>query len=228
MSIVPPTNIGKLEFYEQHIQAWTDNAASLGVLPASCASLATLITGARAAATAAGEARDAARAATQTFYNGVESMHELGAEIIAEIKNHARSTSNPEVYSLAKIPPPKQPAPVPPPGVPEGFRVQLLQSGAVKLSWKCANPPGAQGTVYSIARRVGGGGGGGGGGAYTPIATVGERVFTDLSVPAGAASVSYRITAQRSTASGDPANFTVNFGVGDGGEMIIAGVKLAA
>ena len=222
MSIVPQTELGKIEFYEQHIQSWTDNAAALGVDPATLASLATLITTARAAATAAGDARNAAKAATQTFYNGVGAMHEVGAEIIAEIKNHAKSTNDPGVYSIAKIPPPKTPAPVPPPGVPEAFRVQLLQSGAVKLSWKCANPPRAQGTVYEIARRTGASG------AFTPVATVGERSFTDLTVPAGVASVTYRITAQRSTTSGQPANFLVNFGIGEGGETIVSGVKLAA
>jgi hypothetical protein len=46
--------------------------------------------------------------------------------------------------------------------------------------------------------------------------------------PAGTASVSYRIQAVRSTLSGAPADFTVNFGVGGGGEMTASVVGGAA
>jgi hypothetical protein len=106
------------------------------------------------------------------------------------------------------------PAPVPPPGTPGNFKVVLAGNGSLELKWKCSNPPGSQGTLYQIWRRVGAAG------EFTYLGGAGEKKFTDATIPAGSASVTYQIQAARSTAVGPWAQFNVNFGVGSSGPTI--------
>jgi hypothetical protein len=66
---------------------------------------------------------------------------------------------------------------------------------------------------------------------WTFAGATGSRRFVDASLPAGAAPVTYMITAVRSTAAGNPAQFTVNFGAGGvmSVERVVSpGVKIAA
>ena len=46
---------------------------------------------------------------------------------------------------------------------------------------------------------------------------MGERKFVDNTIPFGTDQIDYRITGQRSDATGDPAIWTVRFGMGGGG-----------
>ncbi|KAA0212975.1 MAG: hypothetical protein DYG94_13465 [Leptolyngbya sp. PLA3] len=208
MATVPTTNLGKIEFYESHLPAWGTNAVAIGITAAAAANLATLTTAARSAYNAHVTATAAARAATANFYDKVAAMHAgpgAGADMIRTIRAFAQSTNNPNVYVLAQIPPPATPGVVPPPGTPFDFRVGLLQSGAIDLRWKCTNPPGASGTVYEVMRRVGSE-------PFVYMDSPGVRQFTDSTVPSGSGTVTYRVTAVRSTTRGNPAQFTVQFG----------------
>jgi hypothetical protein len=80
--------------------------------------------------------------------------------------------------------------------------------------------------MYQVSRRTGSTG------PFTAVGGSGVKSFEDATVPAGVASVTYQIVAVRSTAVGVAAQFTVNFGVGGGGEMLASVVesspKLAA
>lgn len=223
MSIVPDTRLGKVGFYEAHITPWTDNAAAIGLAPLQMDGFTPLVTAARAAYDAMVAARDASKAATLDFYNKVSEMHSgpgAGADIIREIKNHAQSTDDPNVYVLAQIPAPAPPSPAPAPGTPFDFSVSLLQNGALELRWKCSNA--ASGVIYEVRRSIAGA-------AFTFVGSSGERSFVDESLPAGASPATYQITAVRSTAKGSPAQFTVSFG-GAGEQMTVsvAPVKMAA
>ena len=66
-----------------------------------------------------------------------------------------------------------------------------------------------------MQRRVGGANA-----TFVYIGASGLKSFTDDTLPAGSASVTYQITAVRSTARGNPARFTVNFGVGGDGQQV--------
>jgi hypothetical protein len=78
--------------------------------------------------------------------------------------------------------------------------------------------------------------GGGGASAFTFVGASGVKSFTDDTLVSGASPVTYQITAVRSTSRGNPAQFTVNFGVGGGGGFAVTsvteetpvGVKMAA
>ncbi len=216
MSIVPNDRLGKLEFYEAHLEPWGEHAANIGITQTQLTGLTTLTNAARAAYNAAEAARNASKAATQDFYDAVRAMHsapDAGQDMINDIKNYAESKDDPKVYVLAQIPPPAAPGAVPPPGTPFDFNVTLLQSGALELKWKCNNPPGASGTVYEIQRRLAEG-------AWTTLSPTGTRAFIDSTIPAGGSPVMYQITGFRSTLRGMPATFTVMFGVGGNGATL--------
>lgn len=217
MGIVPDTRLGKIEFYEAHISPWTTNAVAIGLTAGSVTALGTLTTNARKAFDAAEAARQAAKTATQAYYDAVRAMHSgpgAGADMIELIKNKAQTTNNPSVYTLAQIPPPATPGTTPPPGLPFDFTVGLLQNGALELKWKCNNPSGTQGTVYEVKRRTGATG------AFGYVGSTGVKAFTDDTVAAGSPSVTYQVTAIRSTQRGNPGQFTVSFGVGGPGLTI--------
>jgi hypothetical protein len=216
MGVVPDSRIGKIEFYEAHIAPWTSHAAAIGLTPAAVTALSTLTTQARAAFNAAEAARAAAKAATQNFYDKVRAMHSnpgAGSDMIETIKTYAQTKNDPNVYVLAQIPPPATPGITPPPGTPLDFTVSLLQNGALELKWKCNNPSGTQGTIYEVKRQTGGG-------AFTFIGASGVKSVTDDTLPSGATPATYQVTAVRSTARGNPAQFTVNFGIGGPGLTI--------
>ena len=227
MSIVPQSRIGKVQFYEAHLTPWTNNAANIGLELPAVAALTTATQEARAAYDAMLAARDASRAATQAFYAKVSVMHAapgLGSDMIDSIKNYAQTTGDPNVYTLAQIPPPAPPGVVGPPGTPFDFRVGLRQDGSVELKWKCNNPSGAGGTVYEILRSVGGG-------AMQFVDNAGEKTFIDETVPANSGPVTYQITGVRTTVRGDPAQFTMQFGTGEsaqGGAEGAGGLSMAA
>lgn len=72
--------------------------------------------------------------------------------------------------------------------------------------------------------------------AVTRAGAAGSRKFLDGTLPAGASPVTYQVTAVRSTAAGNPAQFVVNFGTGGSGTggsgegvaSVVAAPKLAA
>lgn len=219
MGIVPESRLGKIEFYEAHALAggpWAVNAAAIGLAPAAVTALGTLTSQARAAFNAAEIARQAAKTATQNFYDKVRAMHNgagAGQDLIDTIKTWAETKNDPNVYTLAQIPPPATPGVTPPPGTPFEFTVGLLQNGALELKWKCNNPSGTQGTIYEVKRKIGSG-------PFNFVGATGVRTFTDETLPSGSAPVTYQITAVRSTSRGNPAQFTVNFGIGGPGLTI--------
>jgi hypothetical protein len=224
MRTVPDNRLGKIEFYESRLGPWAASGNAIGLAMDSILALAAKTAAARAAYDTHIAAAAAARAATTDFYQTVAAMHGdpgAGSDMIATIRNYAQVQDDPEVYALAQIPPPATPAAPPPPGVPTDFRVDLLASGALSLTWKSRNPRGAGGTIYELVRQVDGG-------AFTFVGSTGSRVFTDDTVPAGAAVVTYQITAVRSTARGKPARHTVRFGTDQAGDATGTGVAFAA
>jgi hypothetical protein len=218
MSIVPTTRLEKIEFYESHIDPWEAGPTKIGLTAAQVTALATLTTQARAAYNAAEAARQASKAATLNYYERVRAMHSgpgAGSDMIELIKNYADTTDNAQVYVDAQIPAPATPGVTPPPGTPFEFTVGLLQNGAVELKWKCNNPSGTSGTIYEVKRRIGSAASA----PFTFVGATGVRSFTDETIPGGGGSspCTYQVTAVRSTARGNPAQFTVSFGIGGGG-----------
>jgi hypothetical protein len=227
MRLVPVTNHGKIQYFQNKEIPWGDHAAQIGTSPAAVAALAAKVAAAREKLAAQALARQAARSATAELRIAVRDMAQAGADIIKQIRAKAAVVGD-DVYVLASIPAPATPSPVPPPGTPANFTVTLRPDGSLMLKWKCRNPRGSVGTIYQISRQVGAGG------EFTSVGVVGAKRFLDTTLPAGAsASVTYQIVAIRSTAAGVAARFTVNLGVqgsaGAAASMLqVTGRRLAA
>lgn len=225
MPTTPRTRRGKLAFYEAHLAPWGEHRAAIGLDDEQVGELAARLEATRAALLAAEEARAAARAATAAFRAEAAALAELGSGMIASIRvtaDRAEATGGDpaDVYALAQIPAPKRRGRAPAPGTPYALRAELLADGALALVWKCDNPRGPSGTMYEIHRSLDGG-------PFAFLGLAGERRATDRTLPAGTASVVYRITAARSTRRGEPAQFIVNLGVADAEARESGNLKLA-
>lgn len=222
MSILPSRVQDLIEFMNLHAPIWVTNAAGIGVLPSAASSFSALAAAAQNAYTARLNADEAARVALVAQKTAVADARRAASDLIRTIKAFAENAPKPTVvYNLAQIPPPATPGSVPPPGTPSNFNVTLLQSGALELKWKCINPPGASGTVYEIQRRIGEG-------AWTTLPPSGARTFIDSTIPSGGSPVMYQITGIRSTLRGQPATFSVMFGVGGNGAARVSVVADAS
>lgn len=206
MRIVPKTLTEKVQFYQDHLSCFTDNASAIGLNGDEVATLASKTQAAREALRAQAAAQNAARAATLAANLAVEELGSLGASMILKIRATAEATNNPGVYSLAEIPPTASGSPIAAPGTPSRHTITLAGNGSLLLKWKCANPRGSVGTMYLISRRIGGEA------EFVPIAVVGQKQFRDETIPAGATAITYQVRAIRSTKQGAAAEFNVNFG----------------
>lgn len=231
MGIIPTKKIERLEFFEQHVEPWTSNAAILGLSPTAMTALAAAVGNARTAWNSAQAARLASKAATNEFNDNLSATGKLVAEAIELIRNKAESTNDPSLYNIALIPPPATPSTIPPPGSPFDFKITLEQGGALGLKWKCNNPEGSVGTIYEVRRQAQGAPAD----QWTFAGATGTREFLDTTLPSSMAAtgVNYQITAVRSTARGVPSIFNVRFGVSGGGggftvTAVSPEVKLAA
>ncbi len=151
----------------------------------------------------------------------MDALTNSGNIVIEQVRTKAR-TAGDGVYPLANIPAPSAGTPKPPPGQPTDLKVALDATGALGLSWKCANPPGASGTTYNVFRRIGAVG------EFTYLGGSGVREITDETVPAGSALVMYKIQAVRSTSVGPWNTFNVFFGVDTSGAAMVTSVAVAA
>lgn len=218
MGLVPIKPLARLQFYENHTSGWASAAVAIGTTTAAVTDLTTKATAARAAYDAQQNALNAAKMATQAWRQSMAALSLAGSAILDQIRGKAK-VSGDSIYTLANIPAPATPTPVPPPGTPFELKVALKPDGSLELKWKCSNPAGATGTFYQIARKVDGAT------AFDYLATVGTRTFTDETLPAGAKTVLYQIQAGRTTAMGVAQQFIVNIGVGSGGGLTVSVVE---
>lgn len=211
MALIPAAHNAQIAFFEQHIDGWEINAASIGLTTTQTTQLATLIEAARNTYDAAQAARNASKAATASADDKRDAMRTFGADIIATIKAFAEASRNPAVYQIAEIPAPAPPSPIGAPDVPSDIRGVLDSDGAITLRWFGTRTGGTMWTIQrQVSQTVDG--------PYTPwalLGTAGERVFKDETLPAGIAKAAYRIKAMRSPGgeSDWSSAFTMSLGV---------------
>ena len=210
MGLVPPKALDRVQWYENHTPTFAANAVAIGTTTTATTDLATKTAAARDAYNEAQTAADTARLKTQAWHQAAVAMSTAGSAIIDQIRGKAKISGD-GIWTLAGLPVPATPAPIPPPGTPNTPKIELKSNGSLLLKWKCANPPGSQGTFYYVWRKVGDAG------EYTFLGASGGREFTDATVPSGVPSVTYQIQATRTTAAGDAAYFLVQFGTTGGG-----------
>ena len=218
MSIVPSRVEDLLAWANVHQDVWTSVAAQIGLTPAQATAFKDAWTAANDDFAARQAAKAAAEAATTTSQNSVRELRRSASDTLRFIKAFAETQDAPStVYAKAQIPPPSAPGPVGPPGTPFDFRAGLNPDGTITLRWKCNNPAGSSGTVYTLKRRLSNET------QFSIIGAVGLKRFTDFTLPLGSSSVQYIVSAQRGEQVGIPSSpFTVQFGTGGDGLQITA------
>lgn len=205
MATVPKRLSEKVAFYQNHLEQFAENADALGLTPEEVAELTAQTEAARVAHRAQQEAQNAARAATLTYNLAVAAMANTGAALLEKIRSKAQRTHSPNLFPLAHLPPRATRTPIDAPGTPSRLLPTLQLDGSLLLKWTCPNPRGSVGTVYQVYRRSGNAG-------WTYLGCVGEKKYVDQTIPAGATALMYKIQAVRSTRTGKPAEFIINFG----------------
>ncbi len=193
MGVLPDTRLAQIEFFESRITPWALNTAAIGLTAAQVASINALILAARAAYETMIAARNAAKAATAQFYADSDAMRTNGADLIKIIKAFASSTDDPNVFTIAQIPPPAEPSPQPPPEIPADLQSALLNSGFVELTWRGSVSPGGTFTVWRSINS----------GAFVQIGLTGSKTFVDDTLPAGTPDATYYVKAHRGQLNSD-------------------------
>jgi hypothetical protein len=221
MALMPKSVNGQIQFFEAHLSDWTTNAVAIGSSAPEVAAIAAKTEAARAALVAQETAQDTAKTRTAELRQAVDALLQAGSDLIKKVRAKA-ATDGDVIYNLANIPAPATPSAVGQPGQPTALQASLLPNGTLDLSWKCTNPPGCNGVIYQIYRKIESTG------DYHYLGGSGDKTWTDNTLPAGVPSVTYQIQGTRSTAIGVAAEFTVNFGVSNGsGVSVIASTAKA-
>ena len=228
MSVVPNRLLDFLSWAELHAEVWAADPVAIGLSVPQATALATAVATANSKYQEQLNALELARAATVKQQDATREARTLVADAIRSIRAFAEQQSNPnDVYTAAQIPPPAAPSPAAPPGQPTDFRASLNSDGSIRVTWKAANPSGQSGTVWFVRRRLNNST------TWTQAGVVGERSFTDETIPSSSGGASYIVQGQRGSVIGPASNaFTVQFGVDGGGGFIITSTsedaKLAA
>lgn len=227
MSNVPgQPKVEQITWFETHLPGWAATPTAFGTTAAAVTSLTTLVTAARKAYNDAQAARAASKAATTTETTAVSSMLTSGRAMVNVMKSFIENAHNPVLWGLAGLEPDAAPGTAPAPTAPARLSASLDSQGDVIVSWKTSQPPGVSGVIYSVRRALNGG-------DYVLLDSVGEKTFTDETVPIGTQSVSYTVKSKRGTQSSDWSEaLTVRFGRVGGGLAITssetAPVRMAA
>lgn len=214
MATYPRDRAEFLRWAEAHVNVWTENAERIGITSAQSVEFKNLVGALRARTTAQQAAKDAAKAATEAARDADSETRELTSDLVRAIRSFAVNSDNPEVYQLAQIPAPNPAAPVPPPGQPTDFKVELNSDGSITIKWKAKHPEGSDRVVYFVQRKLINEA------AFRLIGGSGEKAYQDDTLPVGIDGATYIVTAQRGNVQGQPSRqLTVTFGSGGPGAM---------
>src|SRR5687767_12341179 len=172
MGLLPENNSDRIAWFTSRTALWTTNATAIGTSTTQITAVSTAATAASAALAAQITAQNAAKAATETLNEAMRTLTNSGNIVIEQVRTKARSSGD-SVYPLANIPAPATPTPKPAPGKPTNLQVTLDETGVLFLKWKCSNPPGTQGTIYQVWRKIGATG------ALTYLGGTGSKDFVD-------------------------------------------------
>ncbi len=206
-SRVPKSRRGIRDFYRHRAGSWAQRTAELGIDPAQAAELATLVIETEQAYMQQLQAMRTAQGTTLRYNALVKELGAKGAMVIKRIRAHVAYHGG-SLAELASLAPPDKKSPIGPPGVPYELTTTLAQGGELMLKWQCRHPKGAEGTAYSIFRRIGHDG------AWEYVGNTGKKTIIDDRIPPGTTNLTYRIQAFRTTGPGPAAEFNVNFGGG--------------
>jgi hypothetical protein len=214
MATYPKNRAEFLTWAEAHVDVFTSQAANIGLTAAQATAFKNQVGTLRGRTTAQEAARLAAKAATEAAVDADGDTRELTSDLVRSIRAFATNNNNPNVYVLAQIPAPNSGAPVPPPGQPTDFKVELNSDGSITVKWKAKHPEGSDRVVYFVQRKLISED------SFRLIGGSGEKSYQDDTLPVGIDGATYIITAQRGNVQGQPSRqLTVTFGSGGPGAI---------
>jgi len=203
-----------LVWAEAHWPVWLASPTKIGLTVEQVTAFKNQVGVLRTKTTAQQAAKDAAKAATEAAGDADSDTRELTSDLVRSIRAFATNSNDPEVYQIAQIPAPSSGAPVPPPGQPTDFKVELNSDGSITLKWKAKHPEGSDRVVYFVQRKLINET------SFRLIGGSGEKSYQDDTLPVGIDGATYIITAQRGNVQGQPSRqLTVTFGSGGPGAM---------
>lgn len=213
MAVLPNSREEMIEWFSTRIAQWSANAATLGLELSQITEAASLIDNAVSVHDDAIAARQASKDATISYYNGADALRAYGADLIKVIKATAESTDNPDIYSLASIPPPADPTPAGPPEQPTNLTATVLLPFGIGLSW---NGSVSQSAYFEVYRRLENES------TYSILKTTKEKSFEDRTIPDGVDTVQYYIAAARDEFRTNSSTLAVQFGTGGSTSIALA------
>ncbi|HYE61329.1 MAG TPA: fibronectin type III domain-containing protein [Phycisphaerales bacterium] len=207
-------------FAKDHVGPFTTAPAAVGLSPTQAAAYTQAVTDAGDALDSISMLKQALKTATANANEKFRTLNQVMTQTVELIDIFAANSADPqEVYNTAELLPPTVPSEAGPPGLPGLFRATLNEDGSVKISWKCKNPVGTQGTVYVVRRKLLNAT------QFTQVALTGSRSYTDNSIPSASGGAVYTVQAQRGNVLGPTsAPFTLQFGIDGGGNFAITGM----
>ena len=181
-----------------HAPAFNEHADEIGLSQQQAADFGLLADTAWADMVAQETALLAYRAATETVKDSVRQLRVSAGTCVRLVRAFAEARTDPlAVLNLARLQPAADAAPAPPPATPRNLRASLdASTGAMTVSWKCAQPAGTSGTTYLVSRRLAGELG------FSFLGASGRKVFVDDTLPAGIKQVEYIVRGNRGTRAG--------------------------
>lgn len=188
MALLPDDRLGRIEFFEERLNAWANSAGDIGLSPEQIVELEARTQTARSAYNAANLAEITRKAATNKLRTDARNMRVFGAALIATIKAYAEANNDPSVYEKALIDPPSPRGEGTPPDQPSMLRATLGTDGTLVLTWKGKGPAG---TRYDVTRLLPGDG------VFKVIGDTSKKRWVDSDLPAGSGQILYRIIARQ-------------------------------
>ena len=195
---IPVDKAGQLDFFETRINAWSANAAAIGLLETQTTELSTLISTARSSYDTAQAAKQALKGLIELQDANLASMTQFGSQLVQTIRAFAVQTGDPQVYATAEIEPRKEPTPIPPFPA-SNLSYELTTSGALRITWDGRL---STGTSYILERALFDAQGQPG--PFESIAFVDQLSYIDETIPAGTVSVLYQVKGLKGEATTQP------------------------
>lgn len=219
MSTVVPLKLPEaIDWVGVRVPVWTAAGAAIGVEATQMANLSALHSSADSLKGEYDAMKAELDAKGEEYRQAATAMRSTASALVVQIRGFARTTANPAaVFTEAQLPQPADRTPAPPPGTPEGFKVELLQSGSLRFTFACDHPSGVNAVTYKVMRQDA---------PQTPyvfLTNAKKRRFDDDTISGDSTVVTYLVTAQTTTKDGNPAYFTVRFGSGNQASIVAQG-----
>ncbi len=225
MGNMPPTRNALLTFALGHQDNWKTRAAQIGLTTPEAELVKDNAAAVQEQLALVASLRAQSKAATAILSDRFSDLRRSVSDALRDINAFAAASANPTaVYNLAEIEPPQPRSILQPPAQPTNLTFTLDPStGGIIVRWKCTNPAGIFGVVYTVQRRIGASG------PLTTVGVTGEKRFIDTTIPAGTGLIVYSIFGQRGGIAGPTSDAVqVRFGTGSNGETTVSSVKIAA